>query len=889
MTDLAVNTVRLEVETSKWTAGTDKAAKDLSALRDEVGDLLKDIAGKFAAAFTVDAITEFVQGAVESAAALNRLSQESGVAVEQLSAFAAVAAQSGAGQDVMAESLKKLNQAVSEAAGNPTSKAAFAFQALGISVTNANGSLKTAGQLLPGIADAYAKLADGPNKVAINTDLLGRSSLALIPVLNQGADALDALQRSALDAGSAMTGELAEAAENLEKKFIALKQGFVGTISTEVLEAAIPVLDKFADGILAVSNSADSSKGALALFTGALKVVGAIIIEADKELKEIESTFDGVKDFAVRAAQGIEDAFNALGSSGILSALDVLSDASKQAMRILDKQEDDAKDIYEAGNQAINGVVQAGGKVTVSLYKEIAQGIKDTLGDAFKDQDFGQGAGVSPALLQQLDLGKKKIQDFADSIKVQAQSFGLGSAAAIDFKLTTGDMADVLALAKKQLDATADSSNAGAVILHAQAKATLDAANAARQYAAALQGKQDTREIQDYTDKLHEQVLKLGQSDVAAIDFAASTGKLGEALTRVGTQGDIARAHIHDLAVELTNDKDKTALFSIDQQIQTLTGNLAVAADSAFKFQNALLVKNLSATGDTAGKQQLDDLHSLVIAQSSFNELLTQAQRIRQDEARQESAINDAVTAGQKTTIDGENAISAARTAEAAQLDVLYQKLQLIPDAAKIPQLVEETKDFAAAIKNLQTSAIDPLALKLRSDFIEAGSDAFAAFVTGSETASQAIKSFLTSVETELVKLATNKLLEQLFNSTSSGAGSIFGALAGLLGGGGGASTDVSSGYSLANAGLAAFNAGGGLASGGPAKAGSRYIIGEHHAEEFVPDVDGHVISNPSVGDQTVNQYFSISAPTGTVSRQTQQQIAAQAGSGINRATRRNN
>lgn len=847
---------------------------------------------KFAAAFTVDKIVDFVESAVESAAALERLSQESDIAVEQLSALAAVFAQSGVGQDEMASSLKKLNTAISDAAGNPTSKAAFAFQALGLSITNANGSLKTAGDLLPQIADAYSRLADGPNKVAINTDLLGKAAQALIPTLDQGAAGLDALQAAAIASGAALSGELAQAADDLEKKFIALKQSFTGTISTEALDAALPALNAFADGLVAIGKEGTSTGAIMDAFTGVLKIVGTIILELEGEFKALGSAIDGIEDAAKAAGKGLSDALGNATKLDLSGAITSLTSAGTKISTILDDQSDEAVRIQTATNAAIANLVQSGGKKQIDLTAEIAASIKDGLAHAFDGLNDNQG--VSPALLQSLDAAQKKVSDFSASIQAQASSFNLGSSASINFKLTTGAMGDAIALAKKSVD----DMTAGVLpfnqALSDSANKTLAAAAAARQYAAQLQAKQDTKEIDDYTNKLQDQVIKFGQSDVAAIDFAATTGKLGKALEDAGVKGDVAREVIHNLAVELTNDKDVAPLEAVNQQILTLGEHLEQAAVAGFAFQNALLIKNVAATGNAPGQQQLDTLKALTVAQAQYNELQVQFQRIQTDEAQREQSINEAVKSGTEDTLQGQADIAASRVNEVAQLGQVYDSMKAISDAnaVALPGLVDKTNAANAAIKNLASSTND-LANKLRTDFESDASDAFASFVTGAETASQAAHQFITSFETELIKLATNKTLEDLFGATGqSGGGGIFGALAGLFGGGGNGLTSAQN-ASIATTGNAsefdALAAGGALASGGPVMPGSSYTVGEHGAEEFVPSVPGTILPNSkSWQGGATNIYVSIAAPTGTVSRQTAAQTAAAIGDSVSRAQRRN-
>lgn len=972
MTDLATLVVKLEAETSQYQAQLSSATKQLQGFQTSVAEFAEDLVKKFAAAFTVDAVAEFIANAIESAAALERLSKESGVAVEELSALAAVFAQSGVGQDEMASSLKKLNQAISDAAGNASSKAAFAFQALGISVTNSSGSLKTAGQLLPEIADAYAKLADGPNKVRINTDLLGKSALALIPTLDQGAQGLDDLQAAAIASGAALSGELAEAAETLEKKFIALKQSVTGSLSTQALEELLPTLTALVDGMKDIGASAAPTNAALAVLNGVLKSLGAFALDLQGDFKQLGNALSGIEDAAIAAGTGIKNALGEVFNFDDDGSVTALIAAGKKILGIYQDTAAQAQSINRANNDAINNLYAAGGKKQIDLTAEIAATIKSTLAHAFDGLNEASSQGVSPILLQQLDVGQKKVTDFAAALKVQAESFDKGTAAQTAYKLSTGSMGDAVAAARKAIVDLGNSTAPGADAVRKFAQETITAADNAQKWSAQLQAKIDTKAVTEYTDKLQDQVIKLGQGDVAAIDFATTVGKLGLALKNASDNGDAARAHIHDLAVELANDKDKTALFAVDQQILTLGEHLGAAEAAAFKFQNALLVKNIAATGGATTDAQLDALRKLSVTQDEYNQLqehqasivaaaavqeaainksvadnqtsqidgqkqindlratesqqlsaifpkiaayqiqqvdnlgkLKQAQadynalqlqfaRIQADEAQREQAINDAVRNGQESELSGQADIAAARVNELAQLGDVYTSMKAISDAnAKdLPALVDRTNAANASLKTLAAST-NELANKLRTDFVNDAGDAFASFVTGTQTAAQAAHQFLTSFETEIIKLATSKALESLLGSVGQGGGGgLFGALAGLLGGGGNGLS------SAANASIAATGSAGvddslavlagGLASGGPAMAGMSYTVGEHGAEEFIPDTNGTIVPNGKMSKGiTVHNHFTIAAPTGTVSRQTQAQIAASVGDGISRAQRR--
>lgn len=84
---------------------------------------------------------------------------------------------------------------------------------------------------------------------------------------------------------------------------------------------------------------------------------------------------------------------------------------------------------------------------------------------------------------------------------------------------------------------------------------------------------------------------------------------------------------------------------------------------------------------------------------------------------------------------------------------------------------------------------------------------------------------------------------------------------------------------------------GGGRAKGGGVSPGKAYVVNENtpRSEIFTPSVAGRIDPAGAGGGMQVVNNFSISAPNGTVSQATQQQVAAAAARGISNASRRNN
>jgi hypothetical protein len=158
------------------------------------------------------------------------------------------------------------------------------------------------------------------------------------------------------------------------------------------------------------------------------------------------------------------------------------------------------------------------------------------------------------------------------------------------------------------------------------------------------------------------------------------------------------------------------------------------------------------------------------------------------------------------------------------------------------------------------------------------------------------IKGMLDSFMVMLRRMAAEAIAAQIgqkiFGAVPGTGGGLLGSLGGLVTGAfgmfGGGSMNMQ-GVGLSQNMLDdAFASIPGFASGGQLGAGQWGVVGEKGPERAYGGRTGLTIQ-PNGGGATVNNHFVIQAPTGTVSRQTQMQVAAAAARGAARASERNN
>ena len=192
MADLGSLTILLEANIAQFNRNMDEAARrtEQSSNRMQTAtNAAKAAIGALAGVVSVGFLVGLARDAIDAADNLRDMSQKTGIAVEELNGLGFAAGQAGGNLETMVAAAGKLNKSIVESL-DPTSKSAEAFKALGISTVDASGNLKKADVVMAEVADQFAKYEDGPEKAALALTLFGKSGADMIPLLNDGGDAL---------------------------------------------------------------------------------------------------------------------------------------------------------------------------------------------------------------------------------------------------------------------------------------------------------------------------------------------------------------------------------------------------------------------------------------------------------------------------------------------------------------------------------------------------------------------------------------------------------------------------------------------------------------------------------------------------------------------------
>ncbi len=240
-----------------------------------------------------------VKNALDTGEALNKMSQKTGIAVEQLSELSYAAKLADVSNETLGKGIKALSESL-VAANDPTSKQAKLFKELGV---NIKGDTLSA---LEQLAKQYQALPDGATKAALSTELFKKAGQDMIPFLNQGADGIAKLRGEARALGLTMSSETAKAAEQFNDNLKAL-QASSGKLGVSLLNEMGPGLVKASEAM----KEALVESGKLKAAWVGLGAVGAFLFTDDmlapatklnKDIREMSETIKVLQ--AARAEKG---------------------------------------------------------------------------------------------------------------------------------------------------------------------------------------------------------------------------------------------------------------------------------------------------------------------------------------------------------------------------------------------------------------------------------------------------------------------------------------------------------------------------------------------------------------------------------------------------------
>jgi hypothetical protein len=265
-------------------------------------------------ALSAAGLAAMVKSALDSADALNKLSQRVGITVESLSTLVPAAELSGVSAQTFETGLKKLATTMFEAATG-SEESARRLKALGVEFKNQDGTLRATDAVLLDLADRFKAMPDGAQKSALAVQLFGKSGAELIPFLNQGREGIAALTGEMEALGVQIGGDTAAQAEVFNDSLAKLRLAAT-SLANRVIEAFLPALNEMAGGMV---ESAKQGGALRAILDGVVLVLKTLALGAATVGKAFVALGEAIGAGVAAAVQALQG--NTAGAKALIAEL----------------------------------------------------------------------------------------------------------------------------------------------------------------------------------------------------------------------------------------------------------------------------------------------------------------------------------------------------------------------------------------------------------------------------------------------------------------------------------------------------------------------------------------------------------------------------------------
>lgn len=309
---LGTLTLDLIAKIGGFTEPLNKAAREAKKESAAIAKSLSGITGAFKSVGA--GIAGFVTGIASAALSLNtffkaldtldrldELAAKTGVSTEELSKLGYAAKLTGTDLEDLNGAFDKLAKNAVKAL-DPTSKQAEIFKALGVSVTDLEGNLKSSDQLLKEVATGFKQLNDDTLEAAAAQELFGKSGAGLLEFLNLGEDGLKRLGAEAESLGGVFDSETAAAAAELKDEFDKLLTVGEGLI-VQFLKPILPLLKEATSEFKEMGVAASGAGG-----------------DANKAGNDVAELLKSITDFgsgSIKVLEGVREVLNGLQDQAV--------------------------------------------------------------------------------------------------------------------------------------------------------------------------------------------------------------------------------------------------------------------------------------------------------------------------------------------------------------------------------------------------------------------------------------------------------------------------------------------------------------------------------------------------------------------------------------------
>lgn len=240
-----------------------RLSKDMSSAQATVSRTvsnINNILGTIGVGLSVDMFASMIKGVVDAGDRLNDLRKISSLTVEELGGLGKAAKLNGSNLEDVAKAIGMMN-------GN-VAKGSDAFARLSINTKTASGDFRQSRDILLDVADRFSTMRDGVQKASIAQEIFGKSGRELIPLLNEGRQAIEGQMEAYAQSGS-MTTRLAEQSDQFND-ILTVLNGNVTATKNNFVSGLLPAL-------IDIGNAFTQATGSATLFSSIGQGIGVVL------------------------------------------------------------------------------------------------------------------------------------------------------------------------------------------------------------------------------------------------------------------------------------------------------------------------------------------------------------------------------------------------------------------------------------------------------------------------------------------------------------------------------------------------------------------------------------------------------------------------------------
>lgn len=216
---------------------------------------------------------------------LNTLAKVTGISTQQLQKYASAANLVDVSVETIAKSQQKLKKNMSEASKGSKTQAA-AFEKLGVSIANADGTLRNSDDVFQDVIVALGQLEEGTERDALAMDLFGKSATELNPLIEDGGKTYQSVaelyEKYNLEPISQDTLDKANQFNDTLDTLKILGGNALQTLGAKAAEALLPMMEKIVDwgGKISewIANLDPETVALIGTIAGVIAVVAPLLI-----------------------------------------------------------------------------------------------------------------------------------------------------------------------------------------------------------------------------------------------------------------------------------------------------------------------------------------------------------------------------------------------------------------------------------------------------------------------------------------------------------------------------------------------------------------------------------------------------------------------------------